>query len=477
MLTPQKLSAAVEVERVSRNLFSASNVGVAQKAVAGEGDSVVEFFAVVAAGHPHNAVQFVWPAGETHTRVNCFVDFCLPFGDMRTAKSEEFVFVVSSEKNERLVCVCVVIASPNSNLGRSQPALPKALLGAELLRSRSSGHRRSLSTGDAREATVSTPGGPKCFVLVSKFPYVNVMLHVLRGLAADDAASGESGLSPEAMRDVVGRLLTPVPDVDETVLVVSSLRKDAAMQWTRRAERLKEEEAQLGRWNVASALGVLCSGGDATVMLQLLSAVMTERQVLVVGSSLEQVSSVVFLLHELMRPFVYQAVFVPILPPSLLEILDAPVPFVVGMHSSTLRPDTQLDAAAVVCNLDNAKVVTGGGRVPRLPDEVELKKTLAAAHSTGGVVEKMNEFWDAQFCDFRKHCFRDLSNADEPVTIFVEEAFIAEKALSGGADFFKSFFKTQLWSSFSDERRTRFDLQRRNSLMSARMLSQAAKKK
>ncbi len=478
-LTPQKLVEAVEEERQSRNLFTASNVGVAKKAVAGEGDSVVEFFAVVAWGRPHHVVQYAWPPGDAHKHINYFGQFCLPFGAPEAARNEEFVLTVSSESNERLVCVCAVIVPPAPPVAApSTPvsALPKLLLGGELLLSRNSGHRRSLSTGDAYDGSVSAPNGPKCFVLVSKFPFVPVLLHVVRGLAEDERSRG--GLSPDAMQDVVARLVMPVPEIDETVLVRCSMRKDAAaMQWTRRARPTEDEETQLGRWNAHAALEALCPAGDPSLLLHAVSAVMTERQVVVVGAQMEQVSAATFFLLEVIRPFVYQAVFVAVLPPALLEVLEAPVPFVVGMHSSALGPDARLDAAAVVVNLDSAKVSSGGARVPRLPHEVELKKTLAAALSTGQVPEKMMLYWDEQFGDFRKHCCRDLSNPNEPVTIFVDDAFIAEKAFSGGAEFFKSFFKTQMWSSYSDEKRTRFDLQRRNSLLSARMVAQAVKKK
>ena len=471
MLTPQKLVETVEQERQSRNQFTASNLGVAKKVVATESDSVVEFFAVVAWGRPHHVVQYAWPPGDAHKSVHYFGQFCLPLAEPGAARNEEFVLTVSSENNERLVCVCAVIAAPAP---APPSALPKLLLGGELLLSRNSGHRRSLSTGDAQDGSVSAPGGPKCFVLVSKFPFVPVMLHVIRGLAEDERMRG---LTPDAMQDVVARLTVPVPDIDETLLVRSSMRREAAaMQWTRRAGPGHDEEAQLGRWNCGAALALLCPGGDATLLLQALSAVMTERQVLVVGSQLEHVSAVSFLLLEVIRPFVYQAVFVAVLPPALLEVLEAPVPFVVGLHSSALAADLPLDASAVVVHLDSAKVSTGGARLPRLPHEVELKKALAAAHSAGQVPEKMMLYWDEQFGDFRKHCCRDLSNPEEPVTIFVDDAFIAEKAFSGGAEFFKSFFKTQMWSSYSDEKRTRFDLQRRNSLLSARMLQSVKKK-
>ncbi len=59
------------------------------------------------------------------------------------------------------------------------------------------------------------------------------------------------------------------------------------------------------------------------------------------------------------------------------------------------------------------------------------------------------------------------TNPVEPVTIFVHEAFVEEmesKKDGGGCkEWFEAFFKTQIWHSHSDQKRTELDLRRRNS--------------
>ena len=49
----------------------------------------------------------------------------------------------------------------------------------------------------------------------------------------------------------------------------------------------------------------------------------------------------------LVFPFQWQHVYVPILPASLMHFLDAPVPFIMGVHHRT-DDDTLKDIASVV---------------------------------------------------------------------------------------------------------------------------------
>lgn len=69
----------------------------------------------------------------------------------------------------------------------------------------------------------------------------------------------------------------------------------------------------------------------------------------------------------------------------------------------------------------------------------------------------------------------DMTYPVDPMTIFISEAFIEEmQGRPGGAGceaFLTALFTTQLWAAHSDEKRTRADFQRRNSVLNARMLT------
>lgn len=61
----------------------------------------------------------------------------------------------------------------------------------------------------------------------------------------------------------------------------------------------------------------------------------------------------------LMFPFQWQHVYVPILPASLLHFLDAPVPYLMGLHSNGLDDRSKLELPQEVrgARLDGLNIV------------------------------------------------------------------------------------------------------------------------
>jgi hypothetical protein len=75
----------------------------------------------------------------------------------------------------------------------------------------------------------------------------------------------------------------------------------------------------------------------------------------------------------LLYPFEWQHIFIPLLPPSLLSYLCAPMPFLVGIHSSDLDEMLSLPLEEIiVIDLDNGSlgIVNGATEVVKLPSDV-----------------------------------------------------------------------------------------------------------
>lgn len=65
-----------------------------------------------------------------------------------------------------------------------------------------------------------------------------------------------------------------------------------------------------------------------------------------------------------MRPFVWQGLFIPILPHSLADYLEAPVPFVVGIQRQPIGLRNDL----LIVLLDQNKILTtAADRLPEAP--------------------------------------------------------------------------------------------------------------
>lgn len=70
---------------------------------------------------------------------------------------------------------------------------------------------------------------------------------------------------------------------------------------------------------------------DLDEFFQILCTVMTERSIIFVSSNLALISSCVLGIQSLMKPFKWPHLIAPVLPLSLYDVLDAPVPFIIGI--------------------------------------------------------------------------------------------------------------------------------------------------
>lgn len=68
-------------------------------------------------------------------------------------------------------------------------------------------------------------------------------------------------------------------------------------------------------------------------VIQLFTCVLLENQVLIRSADFNKLMVVSECITALLFPFSWQHVYVPILPASLYHFLDAPVPFIMGLHA------------------------------------------------------------------------------------------------------------------------------------------------
>ncbi|CEG00176.1 DENN domain [Ostreococcus tauri] len=74
--------------------------------------------------------------------------------------------------------------------------------------------------------------------------------------------------------------------------------------------------------------------GHVDAVLALFAALVTERRVVLTGSRLEFVSGAVHAANAALYPLSWQHIFLPVLPEGFLDYLTAPMPFLIGLHSS-----------------------------------------------------------------------------------------------------------------------------------------------
>ena len=96
--------------------------------------------------------------------------------------------------------------------------------------------------------------------------------------------------------------------------------------------------------------------GHVDGVLALFAALITERRVVLTGSRLEALSGAVHAANAALYPLSWQHIFLPVLPEGFLDYLTAPMPFLIGLHSSLVPEMKKLPCDDIfMLNLDNGE--------------------------------------------------------------------------------------------------------------------------
>ncbi|CEF59474.1 DENN domain and dDENN domain and uDENN domain-containing protein [Strongyloides ratti] len=88
-------------------------------------------------------------------------------------------------------------------------------------------------------------------------------------------------------------------------------------------------------------------------------SLLKERRIIFTGTKISQVSSCCFAADHLLFPFNWQGIFIPILPPKLVDTLMAPMPYIIGLHKEifdTVNMDTLGDV--VIFDIDEKTIIS-----------------------------------------------------------------------------------------------------------------------
>ncbi|XP_036898597.1 DENN domain-containing protein 1C isoform X2 [Sturnira hondurensis] len=185
----------------------------------------------------------------------------------------------------------------------------------------------------------------------------------------------------------------------------------------------------------------------------LFAALLAERRVLLTASKLSTLTSCVHASCALLYPMRWEHVLIPTLPPHLLDYCCAPMPYLIGVHSSlTERVLEKGLEDVVVINVDSNILETPFDDVQALPPDVvsllrlRLRKVALAP---GEGVSRL--FLKAQALLFGGYRDALVCSPGEPVT-FNEEAFLAQKPGSALQAFHQRAVHLQLFKQFIEGR-------------------------
>ncbi|XP_057581990.1 DENN domain-containing protein 1B isoform X6 [Hippopotamus amphibius kiboko] len=191
---------------------------------------------------------------------------------------------------------------------------------------------------------------------------------------------------------------------------------------------------------------------DVNNMLQLFASMLHERRVIVTSSKLSTLTACLHGSVSLLYPMYWQHIYIPVLPPHLLDYCCAPMPYLIGIHSSLIeRVKNKSLEDVVMLNVDTNTLESPFNDLSSLPSDVvsalknKLKKQSTA---TGDGVARA--FLRAQAALFGSYRDALRYKPGEPIT-FCEESFVKHRS-SVMKQFLETAVNLQLFKQFIDGR-------------------------
>ncbi|XP_075364281.1 DENN domain-containing protein 1B isoform X2 [Mycteria americana] len=263
-----------------------------------------------------------------------------------------------------------------------------------------------------------TSGGKVCLCILSYLPWFEVYYKLLNTLA-DYLAKEQENDSNDLLKSLYSH---PVPKAN--ALVSLSVRN-------------------LTEYFVAV---------DVNNMLQLYASMLHERRIIITSRKLSTLTACVHASAALLYPMYWQHIYIPVLPPHLLDYCCAPMPYLIGVHLSLIeRVKNRSLEDVVLLNVDTNTLETPFNDLNNLPGEVvsalknKLKKQSTA---TGDGVAKA--FLRAQAALFGSYRDALRYKPGEPIT-FCENSFVKHRS-STTKQFLETAVNLQLFKQFIDGR-------------------------
>uniref|UniRef100_F6VYM4 DENN domain containing 1A n=1 Tax=Ornithorhynchus anatinus TaxID=9258 RepID=F6VYM4_ORNAN len=261
-------------------------------------------------------------------------------------------------------------------------------------------------------------GAKSCFCILSYLPWFEVFYKLLN-ILADYTAKGQESQRNELL-ETLHKL--PIPDPGDSVHL--SVHSYFTVPDIRDLPSIPENR-NLTEYFVAV---------DVNNMLHLYASMLYERRILIICSKLSTLTACIHGSAAMLYPMFWQHVYIPVLPPHLLDYCCAPMPYLIGIHLSLMEKVRNMALEdVVILNVDTNTLETPFDDLQSLPNDVEEPITFCEETFVSHRSSAMRQFLQnaiqlqlfKQFIDGRL----DLLNSGEGFSdVFEEEINMGEYA-------------------------------------------------
>ncbi|XP_009475400.1 PREDICTED: DENN domain-containing protein 1A [Nipponia nippon] len=279
-------------------------------------------------------------------------------------------------------------------------------------------------------------GAKSCFCILSYLPWFEVFYKLLNVLA-DYSAKGQDSQRSELL-ETFHKLPIPEPGASvhlgvHSYFTVPDIRELPSIP----------ENRNLTEYFVAV---------DVNNMLHLYASMLYERRILICCSKLSTLTACIHGSAAMLYPMFWQHVYIPVLPPHLLDYCCAPMPYLIGIHLSLMEKVRNMALEdVVILNVDTNTLETPFDDLQSLPNDVvsALKNRLKKVSTTTGD-GVARAFLKAQASFFGSYRNALKIEPGEPIT-FCEETFVSHRS-AVMRQFLQNAIQLQLFKQFIDGR-------------------------
>ncbi|XP_040387241.1 DENN domain-containing protein 1A isoform X2 [Cygnus olor] len=279
-------------------------------------------------------------------------------------------------------------------------------------------------------------GAKSCFCILSYLPWFEVFYKLLNVLA-DYSAKGQDNQRSELL-ETLHKLTIPEPGTSvhlgvHSYFTVPDIRELPSIP----------ENRNLTEYFVAV---------DVNNMLHLYASMLYERRILICCSKLSTLTACIHGSAAMLYPMFWQHVYIPVLPPHLLDYCCAPMPYLIGIHLSLMEKVRSMALEdVVILNVDTNTLETPFDDLQSLPNDVvsALKSRLKKVSTTTGD-GVARAFLKAQASFFGSYRNALKIEPGEPIT-FCEETFVSHRS-AVMRQFLQNAIQLQLFKQFIDGR-------------------------
>uniref|UniRef100_A0A0R3RYM2 UDENN domain-containing protein n=1 Tax=Elaeophora elaphi TaxID=1147741 RepID=A0A0R3RYM2_9BILA len=213
-----------------------------------------------------------------------------------------------------------------------------------------------------------TPHNNTCICILSGLPWTNVFYKILNHISA----VMNNRPTNELDSFLTCAYHTPIPGPGESLLIESSPgvnKLQVIVPDSGRLPTLKEDKFMLDFYNAISEKQMITLYARQ-IRNFLICSLLKERRILFTSAKLSQLSSCIFAAAALIYPMHWQNLFIPVLPAGLVDMLMAPMPYLIGVPKRILQSVKQLELGDVmVIDLEERTLQCTHNDVQDLPAE------------------------------------------------------------------------------------------------------------